>query len=41
MVTEDFKLQLGELDIHGDDNYVPIEFAGAIAAVVFTVSVLQ
>lgn len=36
MVTEDFKLQLGELDIHGDDNYVPIEFAGAIAAVVFT-----
>ncbi len=26
-------------DIHGDQNYVPVEFAGAVTAVLFYVSI--
>ena len=37
-VTPDFRLTLDDLDIHGDDNYVPIEFAGTITTVLFSVS---
>ena len=38
-VTPDFRLTLlDDLDIHGDENYVPIEFAGTIATVFFSVS---
>ena len=28
----------GGLDIHGDQNFVPVEFAGAVATVLFYVS---
>lgn len=39
LVTDDFTLnRLGDLDIHRDDNYVPIEFAGTITALAFSVS---
>ena len=40
LVSPDLTLEplLSDLDIHGDDKYIPIEFAGAVAAVVFTVS---
>lgn len=29
----------GGLDIHGDLNFVPVEFAGAVATVLFYVSI--
>ena len=40
LVSPDFSLipLLSDLDIHGDDKYIPIEFAGAVSAVVFSVS---
>ena len=41
LVTEDFSLSPGlleDIDIHGNDSYIPIEFAGTITAVFFTVS---
>lgn len=43
LVTDNYSLSplLGDLDIHGNDNYVPIEFAGALAAVFFTVSIIE
>ena len=40
-VTEDFSLSPlldNTTDIHGNENYIPIEFAGALSAVIFTVS---
>ena len=39
LVTSDFKLtRLDDLNIHGDDSYISIEFAGTITAVLFSVS---
>lgn len=29
----------GIIDIHGDQNFVPVEFAGAVTAVLFYVSI--
>lgn len=38
-LVNDFTLnRLGDLDIHGDGKYVPIEFAGTITALLFSVS---
>ena len=30
---------LGRFDIHGDQNFVPVEFAGAVTTVLFYVSI--
>ena len=39
LVTSDFKLtRLDDLNIHSDDSYISIEFAGTITAVFFSVS---
>ena len=39
VIRSDFSLSsLDRLDIHGDDHYVPIEFAGALVGVFFIVS---
>ena len=29
----------GNIDIHGDQNFAPVEFAGAVTAVLFYVSI--
>ena len=38
LVSDFSLLRLDQLDLHGDDSYVAIEFAGVIVGVLFYVS---